>query len=148
MSFTQTENTISSIQLTFLPLSIASMSASVSLLRIQSMSCRCERSPAESLRRNPDNRLLMVEVPALGRAFRPSNNRTNKRSTSLMVSRQHLHNEFISYDNPFFKNLLRKISYKIFYNSRNCKPKATELTLCPTEISPFIPSEPTFYGVR
>lgn len=148
MSFTQTENTISSIQLTFLPLSIASMSASVSLLRIQSMSCRCERSPAESLRRNPDNRLLMVEVPALGRAFRPSNIRTNKRSTSLMVSRQHLHNKFISYDNPFFKNLLRKISYKIFYNSRNCKPKATELTLGPTEILPFISSEPTFYGVR
>ena len=77
--------------LTFLPLSIASMRASVSLLRMQSMSCRWDRSPAESLRRNPDSRLLMLEIPALGRAFRPSNSKTNKRSTSLMVSKEHLH---------------------------------------------------------
>lgn len=123
MSFTQTENTISSIQLTFLPLSIASMSASVSLLRIQSMSCRCERSPAESLRRNPDNRLLMVEVPALGRAFRPSNNRTNKRSTSLMVSRQHLHNKFISYDNPFLKTYLGKLAIRFSIIAETANPR-------------------------
>lgn len=94
------------------------------------MSCRCERLSVELLRRNFDNRLLMVEVSVLGRVFRFSNNRINKRFISFMVFRQYLYNEFILYDNLFFKNLFRKISYKIFYNSRNCKFKVRELILC------------------
>lgn len=51
------------------------------------MSCRCERLLVELLRRNFDNRLLMVEVSVLGRVFRFSNNRINKRFISFMVFR-------------------------------------------------------------
>lgn len=71
------------------PVSIASISASVSLLRIQSMSCRCERSPELSNLRSPG--ILPVD-PALdfGKAFRPSNNSTKRRSTKRMVSSTHL----------------------------------------------------------
>jgi len=79
-----------------LPLSIASISASVSLLRMQSMSCRWERSPALSSRRSP---AMWPEgpptgiAPDLGRALRPSNSSTSNRSTSRVVSSTHLHNQ-------------------------------------------------------
>ena len=79
-----------------LPLSIASIRASVSLLRIQSISCRCERSPALSSRRRPamwpDGPPAGI-APDLGRALRPSNSSTSSRSTSLVVSSTHLHNQ-------------------------------------------------------
>lgn len=70
-------------------MSIASISASVSLLRIQSISCRWERSPELSNLRSPG--ILPVD-PALdfGKAFRPSNNSTKRRSTKRMVSSTHL----------------------------------------------------------
>ena len=68
------------------PVSMASMRASVSLLRIQSMSCRWERSPELSSRRRPGMRPVEPAVD-LGRALRPSNSSTSSRSTKRMVSR-------------------------------------------------------------
>lgn len=64
---------------------MASIKASVSLLRIQSMSCRCDLSPELSRRRSPGIRPVDPAVD-LGSAFRPSNSSTNRRSTSRMVS--------------------------------------------------------------
>ena len=73
------------------PVSIASMRASVSLLRMQSMRWRWVRSPALSKRRSPEaplrSRGAMLD---LGRALRPSKSRTRSRSTRRMVSRTHL----------------------------------------------------------
>ena len=73
------------------PVSIASMRASVSLLRMQSMRWRWVRSPALSKRRSPEaplrSRGAMLD---LGRALRPSKSRTSSRSTRRMVSRTHL----------------------------------------------------------
>lgn len=70
------------------PVSMASMSASVSLLRIQSMSWRCERSPELSRRRRPGIRPPEPAVD-LGSALRPSNSKTNNRSTKRIVSSTH-----------------------------------------------------------
>ena len=70
-----------------LPASIASMSASVSLLRMQSMSCRCERSPALSSLRRPGILPPMLDTPDLGSASRPSKRSTRMRSTRRIVSR-------------------------------------------------------------
>lgn len=67
------------------PVSMASIRASVSLLRIQSMSCRCDLSPELSRRRRPGIRPVDPAVD-LGSAFRPSNRSTSRRSTSRMVS--------------------------------------------------------------
>ena len=68
------------------------MRASVSLLRIQSMRWRWVRSPALSRRRRPV--VLLRSLGAmldLGRALRPSNRSTRRRSTRRMVSRTHLY---------------------------------------------------------
>lgn len=67
------------------PVSMASIRASVSLLRMQSMSCRCDRSPELSSRRSPGIRPAEPAVD-FGSAFRPSNRSTSSRSTSRMVS--------------------------------------------------------------
>lgn len=81
--------------LRLLPLSIASISASVSLLRMQSISWRCERSPALSRRRRPATCDVVPVSPVLGRALRPSKRRISRRSTSLIVSRTHLETAII-----------------------------------------------------
>lgn len=67
------------------PVSMASIRASVSLLRIQSISCRCDLSPELSRRRRPGIRPADPAVD-FGNAFRPSNRSTSRRSTSRMVS--------------------------------------------------------------
>lgn len=80
------------------PVSMASMRASVSLLRIQSISWRCVFSPAESMRRNRGSNWPVLPPPLAprDRALRPSNSRTSSRSTNLMVSKQHLLNTAIT----------------------------------------------------
>ena len=72
------------------PFSIASMSASVSLLLMQSISCRCDLSLELSNLLSPPILALDILTHALGNARRPSNNRTNNKSTSLIVSSAHL----------------------------------------------------------
>ena len=65
---------------------MASIRASVSLLRMQSISCLCDLSLELSKRRRTPSPLRAVLVHILGKARRPSNRRTNSRSTSLIVS--------------------------------------------------------------
>lgn len=74
------------------PVSMASMRASVSLLRMQSMSWRWVFSPAESMRRSLGRSWPLLPPPPepRDRALRPSNNSTSRRSTSLIESREHL----------------------------------------------------------
>jgi hypothetical protein len=72
-----------------LPLSMASMSASVSLCLMQSMSCLCDRSPALSMRRRPGMREHTPPMPDLGSLSRPSNSSTSRRSARRMVSSTH-----------------------------------------------------------
>ena len=68
--------------------SMASIKASVSLFRIQSISCRWDRSPALSRRRRPGMRPpRLEEIPDLGRTSRLSKRSTRMRSTSRIVSR-------------------------------------------------------------
>ena len=104
----------SSMKLTSIPPeSMASIRASVSLLRMQSINWRCVRSPALSKRRSIEPVVLPLLLPLLpprivepgvvgavelpdglvnppplrGRAFRPSKRRTRSKSTSLIVSK-------------------------------------------------------------
>lgn len=74
------------------PVSMASIRASVSLLRMQSMSWRWVFSPAESMRRSLGRSWPLLPPPPepRDRALRPSNNSTSRRSTSLIESREHL----------------------------------------------------------
>lgn len=66
------------------------MTASVSLLLMQSISCLCEFSCDLSNLRRLAIPPLGILTQDLGNAHRPSNNRTSRRSTSRMVSRTHL----------------------------------------------------------
>ena len=54
------------------------------------MSCLWDRSPVLSIRLKLEILLLILDTPAFGKAFLPSNNSTNKRSTKRIVSKQHL----------------------------------------------------------
>ena len=74
------------------PESMASIRASVSLLRMQSINWRWVRSPAESILRKEEDSLEGTEVviQLRGRATLPSKIKTRSRSTSLKVSRIHL----------------------------------------------------------
>ena len=67
------------------PESIASTKASVSLLRMQSISCLWVFSTTESVRRKVDN-LPAADVTDFGNACLPSNRRTKSKSTNRMVS--------------------------------------------------------------
>ena len=73
-----------------LPFSMASINASVSLLLIQSINCLCDLSADESSLLKPGIEPGVDITPAFGRALRPSNSKTSKRLTSLIVSSTHL----------------------------------------------------------
>ena len=72
------------------PFSIASITASVSLLLIQSISCLWDLSFELSNLRRPAIPPLEMLTHDFGKACRPSNRSTRSKSTSLMVSKTHL----------------------------------------------------------
>ena len=72
------------------PFSIASITASVSLLLIQSISCLWDLSFELSNLRRPAIPPLEMLTHDFGKACRPSNRSTSSKSTSLMVSKTHL----------------------------------------------------------
>ena len=118
----------SSIKLTSNPPSMASIRASVSLLRMQSMSWRCERSPALSVRLSPGRRLVILHTPVFGSAFLPSNNSTSSRSTRRIVSRQHLvQNKAQWVESRYLFNNTVHLTYYVIHvnitilNTNNCE---------------------------
>lgn len=113
---------------------MASMRASVSLLRIQSISWRCVFSPAESMRRNRGSNWPVLPPPLAprDRALRPSNSSTSSRSTNIMVSKQHLLNTAITTfirNQGFVVTSVKPLELKRF-NKQTCYNKVMHQIYC------------------